>query len=250
LVIHERRLLAGNDITDGQGYGMAEVISLDRHRAVRRARAESHGAGAVEGDRRGIGPNTRPVTFYFDLASPFTYLAVERVHRMLPLARWEPAFGESLRRRDPWSDPRARDAAERRAAALRVPLVWPERPVEEARVAMRAVSFAATCKRAAPFAIAAARLAFCGGFDLDDPELIAEASAAAGLPLEECITAAYDERRDAMIAEAGKRLLAAGADRLPTLSVAGRVFAGEQRIAEAVAAATAPARRRRVPFAG
>ena len=49
---------------------------------------------------------------------------------------------------------------------------------------------------AAPFVLAASRLAFCGGFDLDDPEVLAEAAAAAGLELPEVLAAAGDRSRD------------------------------------------------------
>ena len=104
---------------------------------------------------------------------------------------------------------------------------------------MRAASHAADCHRAAKRA--ASRLAFCGGFDLDDPEVLAEAAAAADL----CLEAARDTRRDGPIEEAGLALLAAGADRLPAVRVANLVFAGEQRIAEATSRSSAPSRWRR-----
>ena len=50
----------------------------------------------------------------------------------------------------------------------------------DGRQAMRVAALAAEQDRAAPFVLAAGRLAFCGGYDLDDPETIAEAAAAAG----------------------------------------------------------------------
>jgi 2-hydroxychromene-2-carboxylate isomerase len=205
---------------------MADVISLAEHRANRR-RAAAAGTPAAP---------QRRVTFYFDLASPFTYLAVERIDRLFPGARWLPASGEALHRGDPWSDSVARDAADRRARALHIPLSWPDRPSEGARGAMRAASHAADCGSAAKFVIAASRLAFCGGFDLDDPEVLAEAAAAADLGLDGCLAAARDASRDGPIEEAGRTLLAAGADRLPAVRVANLVFAGEQRIAEATMA--------------
>ena len=77
---------------------------------------------------------------------------------------------------------RVRDAAEERAAALRLPLVWPERfPTAGARRDARRRPTRPSRAAARAFVLAAARLAFCGGFDLDDPEILAEAAAAAGL---------------------------------------------------------------------
>lgn len=175
------------------------------------------------------------VTFYFDLASPFTYLAAERVDRMLARARWSPTSGEALRRHDPWRETIARDAAERRAGQLRMPLVWPERPAEGARGAMRAAAYAADRGRGAAFVIAASRLAFCGGFDLDDPDVLAEAAAAANLGLQECLEAARDRRVDAALETTAHCLLASGVDRLPAVQVGQAIFAGEQRLAEAAA---------------
>ena len=83
--------------------------------------------------------------------------------------------------------------------------------------------------------LAAGRLAFCGGFDLDDPEILAEAAAAAGIPLIECFAAAGDTRRDGAAEDVGRKLLAAGADRLPVLRVGRSLFWGEQRVGAAAA---------------
>jgi 2-hydroxychromene-2-carboxylate isomerase len=92
---------------------------------------------------------------------------------------------------------------------------------------------------AAPFVLAAGRLAYCGGYDLDDPETIAEAAAAAGLGLEETLAAAGDQGRDGPLEAAARRLLAGGADHLPVLQVGRVLFAGEHRVAEAAASAGA-----------
>ena len=135
---------------------------------------------------------------------------------------------------------RVRRAARERAAALRLPLVWPERYPSPLRAAMRAAAFAAEQGRGGSFALAASRLAFCGGFDLDDPEVLAEAAAASGVGLTECLAAAGDPSRDGAMEAAGRKLLAAGADRLPALRVGRLLFAGEGRVAEAAAAARRP----------
>jgi hypothetical protein len=65
------------------------------------------------------------------------------------------------------------------------------------------------------------RLQWCGGFELDDPEVLAEAAAAAGLGLEDALHAGGDLGRDGAMEAVARRLLAAGADRLPAV-VAGR----------------------------
>lgn len=188
-------------------------------------------------------PRREPVRaqLYFDLACPFTYLVTERVERSFEQVTWTPACSVTLQRGCPADDAETRErvriAAEQRAAALRLPLVWPERFPSDARAAMRAASFAAQRGRGGAFVLAAGRLAFCGGFDLDDPEVLAEAAAAAGVPLGECLEAARDPRRDAAMEVAARRLLAAGADRLPALRVGRSLFWGETQLGSAVAAA-------------
>jgi 2-hydroxychromene-2-carboxylate isomerase len=201
--------------------------------------------------RRGPGEARPRVAFSFDLASPWTYLAAERVDRLFVGVHWRPAFADVLPGPLAVADPArtaGRDAAdraatERRAGELRLPLVWPDR-APDGRQAMRVAALAAEQHRAAPFVLAAGRLAFCGGFDLDDPETIAEAAAAAGLGLVETFAAASDVGRDGALEEAARRLMAQGADELPVLTVGRTLFVGEHRIAEAAAASLGAGQRR------
>src|SRR6476646_1263705 len=89
---------------------MGELISLAERRA---ARAEAHAP-----------PARARVSFFFDLASPWTYLAAERVDRRFADVRWQPAVGDAL--------PGARDLAAQRGAVeavagnRRSPRAWPE----------------------------------------------------------------------------------------------------------------------------
>ncbi len=211
---------------------MDNVVSMDAHRRARR------GPRSV--------PRLRPaVSFAFDLASPATYLAAERVDRIFPGVRWIPALGVAPRPEAAGSGreadrERRRAAVGARAAALRMPLVWPERPAA-GLPAMRLAHFAAAEGGAGPFVLAASRLAFCGGFDLDDPEVLAEAAAAAGLPVDASLRATRDRTRDPEMVEAGRLLAHHGADRLPAIRVGRLLFAGEERLAEAAAAARAGA---------
>jgi 2-hydroxychromene-2-carboxylate isomerase len=194
-------------------------------------------------------------TLYFDLVSPATYLAAERAGHLFPDLEWRPALRDALHGGDLVADAAAREreelAASARAAVLRLPLVWPE-GTSSARAAMRVASLACERGRGRAFVLAASRLAFCGGFELDDPEVLAEAAAAANLPLSAAFEAATDERRDGPMVDDALRLLAAGADVLPAIRVGRLLFSGEERLNEAAAAAQAPIApaRRPVPQAG
>lgn len=197
---------------------MGELISLADHRAAR-----SGEAAGRRGDRTAV--------LHFDLACPFSYLALERAERLLPGVRWQPTPSAALRRSAPgpgaWAAESARGAAERRARELGLPLVWPAGPSREVAAAMRVAVHAAALGRGGAFALAAGRLAFCGGFELDDPQVLAEAAAAAGLGLDTCLRAAHDRRLDAELDAAARALGRLEAGRLPAVVVGGRVYSGE-----------------------
>ena len=98
---------------------MGDVISLEQRRSARLAMSQ---------DR----PSRLKVSFFFDLASPFTYLAAERVDRLFPGLAWRPALTEALYAGDPLSADVEREAAQRsaedRATQLHMPLVWSSGP--------------------------------------------------------------------------------------------------------------------------
>src|SRR3954453_7240038 len=164
---------------------MGSVVSLE---AVRRRRSR---------DRR-VGQERVRTSFFFDLSDPGTYLAAERVDLLFPGVTWVPASLEALRDglgRPVPPAPAERAVVAERAAVLNMPLVWPETHPAPRRAAMRAAAHACAEGRGGAFVLAASRLAFCGGFDLDDPEVLAEAAAAAGLPLQDVLGAVGDTRR-------------------------------------------------------
>jgi 2-hydroxychromene-2-carboxylate isomerase len=206
---------------------MGEVIRLEDRRVRRRPDA--------------ITGNTVRAEFLFDLGSPFTYLAAERVDRAFDAVTWTPACARTLRCRSLPANAEEVDPvmelAEARAAALRLPLEWPERWPMQVPAAMRVAHYAAQEGRGAAFVLAATRLAFAGGFDLDDLEILTEAAAAAGLRLNKCLAAAREERRDGAMEAAARRLLGAGADCLPALWLDRGVFWGEDRVGDAAATA-------------
>jgi 2-hydroxychromene-2-carboxylate isomerase len=185
-------------------------------------------------DRSRAAGRRRPA-FFFDLACPFSYLTAERVERLLGEVDWVPVCASAIGGPPAGSDPRAREAAARLAAAHRLPLVWPDGAGLSAPSAMRAASFATEAGAGARFALAAGRLAFCGGFELEDPETLTEAAAAAGLPLDECLQAAGDPARDGALAATGHGLQRRGVRRLPALAVGRRLIDGQDALIRSAA---------------
>jgi 2-hydroxychromene-2-carboxylate isomerase len=186
-------------------------------------------------DRSRPSGDPRP-TFFFDLTCPFSYLAAERVERALGDVQWVPVDGAALGDDEARRPVRALWAeAEWRALHLRLPLVWPDRFPGPCPSAMAAATRAAEAGACARFALAAIRLAFCGGFDLEDPEILAEAASAAGIHPEECLAAARDPRRTEILRATARGLRTRGVSELPAIRVGGRWFAGESALEEAAA---------------
>jgi 2-hydroxychromene-2-carboxylate isomerase len=188
-----------------------------------------------------------PATFYYDLSSPYAYLAAARIDSLLPDATWRPiAFGIVIRERGkvPWSmgEGRASGIAEieRRAAARGLPpLRWPRGwPVENYSLAPLRASMRAEREGVLkPFTLALYRIAFAEGASLAEVENVMRAAAEVGLD-EERVAAAIAE------SEAKERLrgytdeaLARGVTGVPTVAVGGRLFWGDDRLEEAAAAA-------------
>jgi 2-hydroxychromene-2-carboxylate isomerase len=196
-------------------------------------------------------PRPSAPAFFFDVSSPLSYLMAERVERKLGEVEWVPVDGAALNRLrrsepdvdavtslagDPEPDGQSlRARAEAGARALRLPLVWPDRFPGSAPCAQRACAFACEIGAGGPFALALSRLAFCGGFDLEDPETLAEAAAAAGIALDECLAAAGDTDRDEELEDVAYQLHEYGVTELPAIRVGSRWFQGESGLQAAEA---------------
>ncbi|HEX8976860.1 MAG TPA: hypothetical protein VF781_10135 [Solirubrobacteraceae bacterium] len=167
--------------------------------------------------------------FFFDLADPLSYLSAERVERTLGSAEWIPVSAEML---EPQRVLMAADAdaqrahAEAQAEALHLPLVWPDSFPGPVPCAQRAAAYAVAIGAGPQFALAASRLAFCGGFDLGDPETLAEAAAASAVPLASCLRAAGDPAWDAPLEATAYGLRQRGVRQLPAFRVGHRWFEG------------------------
>lgn len=159
------------------------------------------------------------VTFFFDLACPFSYLAAEQVQSLLGVVAWAPVAGSAMAE-DAWTE------AEGCAEDLRLPLVWPDCFPSPVRSALRAAAYAAEVGAGDRFALAASRLAFCGGFDIEDPEMIAEAAAAAVISLDDCLAATNDPAREQELRANWRELECAGVRLLPAIRAGNRWFEG------------------------
>jgi predicted DsbA family dithiol-disulfide isomerase len=184
--------------------------------------------GAERARRR---PWAAPTLLHVDLASPWTYLAAPAAAQRLPVLAWVPVLG-SPEQRDA-----SRPAAEARARELGVRFVWPRTGAPDGVLAARVAALAADRRRCSAFTLAATRLAFGWGRDLDSLDVLAEAAGAADIPLDDVLDAVFDPRCDEELLAAGRALADAGADRLPALRLDGRLLSGEAAIADLATAA-------------
>jgi 2-hydroxychromene-2-carboxylate isomerase len=213
---------------------MAQIIDFSARRAAPSGAERARRARV----KRGPGSPSPAPTFFFDLACPFSYLAAERVERALGAVEWVPVPGSALA--DGASlgpdNTEFRLAAELRAAELRLPLVWPASYPSPIPWAMRAAAYAAEAGAGSSFALAAARMAFCGGYNLDDPRVLAEVAAVSGLAPETCRAAAVDPRRDHALHATANGLRLYGVRALPTIRLGGGFRPAEAVFAERVLA--------------
>jgi 2-hydroxychromene-2-carboxylate isomerase len=184
------------------------------------------------------------VTFYFDLGSPYAYLAAERVDALLarPVA-WQPVLLGGLFKasgRSSWSlgDDQRRAAGmaevERRARDYGLPAIrWPEPWPTNYLVAMLASTFAFSAGHGREFTRRAFRNAFQEGWDLSDPEQVFESAAQAGLDRDALEAATGDPRIKQELRRATDAAFELGVVGVPTLAVDDELFWGDDRLEDA-----------------
>jgi 2-hydroxychromene-2-carboxylate isomerase len=195
-------------------------------------------------------PSPRAI-FYFDLGSPYAYLTAERVSALFTEAgleqpEWQPILLGGLFRhfeRDSWGNGAEREAGmaevERRAAEYGLPaLVWPEPWPGNMLMAMRAATFAKQTGRTVSFALAAFRQAFVAGRDLSEPDNVLIAAAGCELHPKALLKAVETEHVKNALREATDSAAERGVFGVPSLLVGEQVFWGDDRVEEAVAAAS------------
>ncbi|HEX2371262.1 MAG TPA: DsbA family protein [Solirubrobacterales bacterium] len=191
----------------------------------------------------------RPV-FYFDLGSPFAYLAAERINPTFAEAVgeppvWEPVLlGGLFKRfgRDSWANgPDRADGiaeVERRAGERGLPpLRWPDPFPGNTLFAMRVATYAKQIGRTVSFSLAAFRQAFAAGRDLSDPDSVLVAAAAAEMHPRAVTAAVERDSVKSALRGATERAGDLGVRGVPSLMVGDQVFWGDDRLERAAEAA-------------
>jgi 2-hydroxychromene-2-carboxylate isomerase len=189
--------------------------------------------------------NPRPV-FYYDLGSPYAYLAAERIHGLFdepPV--WQPillggiwkvtggrSWGITDRRREGMAEVERR-AREYGLMPVRWPKGWPNNTLK----AMRAAVFAQQAGRVVAFSLAAFRQAFAGGRDLSDVDNVLLAAAACELHPNAVLKGIETQSVKDRLRAATEEAYARGVRGVPSVVVGDEVFWGDDRLAEAAAAA-------------
>jgi 2-hydroxychromene-2-carboxylate isomerase len=183
--------------------------------------------------------------FYYDLGSPYAYLAAERIQRVLPVVPvWQPIllggiWKETGGRSWATTDKREEGIAEIERRAGRyglMPVRWPDGWPNNTLTAMRAAVFAQQTGRAVAFSLAGFRQAFAAGKDLSDIDNVLIAAAACELHptavLKGIEMQSTKDRLRALTREAYER----GVRGVPTVAVGGELFWGDERLEDAAAA--------------
>ena len=183
----------------------------------------------------------RPV-FYYDLGSPYSYLAAERMYRVLPVVPvWQPIllggiWKETGGRSWGVTEARAEGMAEveRRAAEYGLlPLRWPDGWPNNTLTAMRAAIFAQHAGRTVAFSLAAFRQAFAAGRDLSDVDNVLIAAAACELHPNAVLKAIAMQSTKDRLREATREAYERGVRGVPTIAIGGTLVWGDDRLDEA-----------------
>ena len=189
-------------------------------------------------------------TFYYDLGSPYAYLAAERISGLFTEAEleqpeWQPVLLGGLFRefgRESWGNGPGREAGmaecERRASAYGLPpIVWPEPWPGNMLTAMRVATFAKQTGRTVSFSLAAFRQQFAAGRDLSETDNVLVAAAACELHPRALLKAVQTRSVKDGLRTATEAAAARGVEGVPAVLVGDELFWGDDRLEEAVTAA-------------
>lgn len=180
--------------------------------------------------------------FYFDLGSPYAYLAAERIEGLLPDVAWQPVLLGGIFKqtgRSSWSltDRRQEGTAEveRRAKRYGLPLLcWPEPWPGNTLLVMRCATWAQQQGRVVEFAKAAFRAAFVKGLDLSLAENLVGSAEQVGLDPNAMLVGAQSDVVKQQLVDTTQQALNQNVIGVPTVVVNGEVFWGDDRLEQAL----------------
>lgn len=181
--------------------------------------------------------------FYFDLASPYSYLAAARIDGLLSDVVWQPILVGALHkhyRRASWGATPALRAAgvseiESRASGYGLPsFIWPDPYPANTLMAMRAATFAQQRGCSREFARAAFGLAFGDGRDLTLLEWVLGAGAMVGLDRAELERALSSSSLKTALRDANDEAIRRRVYGVPTIEVGELVWWGDDQLEAAV----------------
>jgi 2-hydroxychromene-2-carboxylate isomerase len=180
--------------------------------------------------------------FYFDLRSPYAYLAAERALQILPApCEWQPILASRLPAAESFEAYRCeqellamRESVERRALALELqPLRWPYPFPFDSEFAMLTATFAKRIGKTVAFALAAFRQAYAGGRALSVPDNVLIAAAACEMHPAAVLKATGSRALRDELERASTLAAALGVADVPAVRVGERIIVGETALEEA-----------------
>jgi 2-hydroxychromene-2-carboxylate isomerase len=183
--------------------------------------------------------NSDAPVLYFDLVSPYAYLAVERAASVLAhVPQLEPVLLGAIfkwRGSGSWAETSARDAqmAEIEARAKRyglAPVVWPQTWPANALATMRAATWAKGHGRTEEFARAVYCAQFVHGADPSDITILTRCAQQAGLPAAELADAVQRPAIKEQLRQATLAAWQAGVRGVPSVIVRDMVFYGDDQL--------------------
>jgi len=184
--------------------------------------------------------------FYFDVSSPYAYLAASRVDEMLPARpQWRPiAFGVIVRQlgKVPWSFREHRDdhfasiaqrASERGLPEVRYPEGWAAETYS--LTPLRALLLTSDEEQLRALSHELFRIMFAEGRHLADLETVLDAAERAGMDRERVREGIERPEVKRELRERTDDAVARGVTGVPTLIVGGRLYWGDDRLDEAAA---------------
>jgi 2-hydroxychromene-2-carboxylate isomerase len=180
-----------------------------------------------------------PPILYFDLGSPYAYLASERAASVLGTEPdLQPVLLGAIFARRGFGSWALTPARERRVAelqarassygvpALRWPAAWPA----DGLLAMRAATWAKREGAVAAFARAVFRSEFLDGADIAEPAVLAQCARAAGLDAERLLSSVQTSQVKQELRDATEAAWDLGVRGVPTLRIDGSIFYGDDQL--------------------